>query len=258
METEDMSNKPRSVSQYTEYVACPYRYKLHRVLDLWQRPAAWLPHGIGFHDTVDVFEKSSRKLSLDELEELYRDRYIAEVNEMLVETPRLDHWFSSGPYRAEEDIPRRLEIGVDHVRRYYEWALTTKERPVPWGDDVASEVPFEIDLDGVTVRGYVDQVLQWKVRDLKTGRLPGDAFQLATYAVAMEEVLRVEIKSGDYWMARSGGPTVQYDLSKWTRQRVSSEFHWLDEQIKAEKFEPKPEPQKCRVCPVAQHCRFKV
>src|SRR5690606_40927541 len=64
------------------------------------------------------------------------------------------------------------------------------------------ELGFDVDLDGVRVRGYIDQVLKAdsddsvRVRDVKTGAQPGDALQLKVYAVALEDTYDVRAPTG--------------------------------------------------------------
>src|SRR5690606_39161160 len=66
----------------------------------------------------------------------------------------------------------------------------------------------DVELDGVRVRGYIDQVLKAdsddsvRGRDVKTGAQPGDALQLKVYAVALEDTYGVQAPTGDYWMGK--------------------------------------------------------
>jgi putative RecB family exonuclease len=63
-------------------------------------------------------------------------------------------------------------------------------------------------------------------------------------------------QTADYFMARTGKPTYPYNIGEWTRERVVDAFRELDENIRAERFEPKPEPSKCRFCSVQLACEF--
>src|SRR5690606_11056717 len=120
-----------------------------------------------------------------------------------------------------------------------------------WSSDVCSS-----DLDGVRMRGYIDLVLQDLVRDVKTGALPGDTFQLAVYSVALEEQFGHKVSRGDYWMGKSGKPTMPYDLPNVSRQEIVYCVHAADEGIRAGEFDPKPSPDNCRRCTVATSCPF--
>jgi putative RecB family exonuclease len=290
--------KYRSVSQYKEFKpeagGCPYRYYLGRVEKAWQRPAAWLPQGTAVHYAAEVWERSGRTMPLAEAQSEYRRKYAEEVTSMCEETPNFDYWFRSGPYAGEHDTNRRYEIGLGQVEGYLDYYTNQAPEEVIWitpDGTPAIELEFFIDLDGVKVKGFIDQItvvkdkvekprtpsgalakskkalaeyaaaveaspLRPRPRDIKTGNKPGDDFQLGVYDVAVEDMFGIKADVGDYWMARQGGPTVDYDLKPWTRERVTEEFHWVDEQIKAEKFDPAPTPDKCRFCSVANACPF--
>ena len=49
-------------------------------------------------------------------------------------------------------------------------------------------------------------------------------------------------------------PTAVYDLSHWTRDKVSERFHEVEVQIQAGNFEALPEPDKCSFCDVNLSC----
>ena len=248
-----------SVSQYNEYNRCAYAYYLHRRKREWQRPAAWLPQGTAFHQVAEEIEKGEIT-ELPAAKDRFGELYAAHVGNLTETTPNLDWWFRSGPYGAEEDLPRRFNIGMEQIEKY--WVYREKhpeERPL---EDMI-EFGFLITLDGIRVRGYIDQVYQTeaghlRVRDLKTGNKPGDSFQLGTYAVAVGIQLDTEQPQlGDYWMARAGKPTMLIDLSEWTVDRITNEFGDLKTGIEEEKFDPDPTPDKCMFCPVANACEFR-
>lgn len=280
-----------SVSQYKqmkpEMGGCPYQYWLQRRERVWQKPAAWLAHGTAFHTAAEEFERSERTLTLDQAQDAFRDSYTAGIAEACSETPNLSYWFSSGPYRGAADIERRFRLGLEQVAGYLEYVEANPGETIwitPAGEP-AIELAFDIELGGIRVVGYIDRMIHVQVPipkpkskakaavaayeqavsenpfipipdDLKTGANPGDAFQLAVYDAAVEQMFGVKSNYGRYWMAKRGGPTKLFDITKWTGDAVAAEFQWLDEEIRAERFDPKPEPDKCRRCPVASSCSF--
>lgn len=253
----------RSVSQINQYTKCPYSYYLDRIEKVWSRPAAWLAQGSAVHVAAEMFERSERKMTLEEMEEVFRESYVEEIAKYTEDTPNFEYWFASGPYGGEVDIERRHGIGLEQCGKYINWYDEHPEEVIWVADDGTPgiEIGFDIELDGVPVRGYIDAVIQVEdkviVRDNKTGNQPGDDFQLGTYKVALEEQFGVEgITEGDYWMGRSGKPTYAYDLTEWTREAVTSKFHELEANIQAGNFEPDPEPSKCRFCSVSTSCSF--
>lgn len=266
------SRQHRSVSQINQYNRCPMSYKLSRIDKVWQRPAAWLGQGSAVHEAAEYWEKSGRTASLEETQDVFRESYRKHIEEAAETTPNFEYWFASGPYRGEADIERRYGIGLEQVEKYIAW-YTNHPEEVIWialDGTPGIEVGFDIDLDGVLVRGFIDAVIRYDysednsaegpatvVRDNKTGNLPGDDFQLAVYAVALAEQFGIQRPlRGDYWMGKSGKSTYPYDLTEWTREKVSAEFAKLEANIKAENFEPDPEPSKCRFCSVSTSCSY--
>lgn len=264
-EGESQTRQHRSVSQLQSYERCPYAYYLARVQKVWQRPAAWLAQGSAVHEAVEAWEKSGRRMTLEDAQDVYRESYQTHINASCEKTPNFEFWFRSGPYDGEADTLRRFGLGLEQVERYIRWAEKHPDE-VPWKSEddetLGVELPFDIDLDGVPIRGFIDQVIpngcgdEVIVRDLKTGNQPGDDFQLGVYAVALSEQYGLFAPTGDYWMGKSGKPTYPYDLSEWTRERVSEKFRELEDNISAERFDPKPDPRTCAFCDVASSCEF--
>jgi putative RecB family exonuclease len=256
--------KYRSVSQVKQYLpamgGCPYQYYLQRRLRAWQRPAAWLPHGLGLHEAAEAWEKSGRTMALAEVEDVYRASYEAHTNRLAADTPNFDYWFDSGPYRGEDDIERRYRVGLEMVGKYVHYYTELAPQEVIWitpEGEPAIELEFDIDLDGVQVKGFIDQVIaEFGPRDIKSGANPGNTFQLKTYDVALDEMFEVRFGRGDYWMGKKGKPTKPYDLTGTSRQEIVDLFHEADEGIREERFDPEPESSKCFRCPVATACEF--
>jgi len=234
-------------------------------------------------------------MSLEDAQAVFRRQYAIDVTEYCQRAPNFEYWFASGPYRGEDDVNRRFDIGMDQVAKYVRYYTETAPDEVPWvtpEGKLAIELECTVDLDGVEVTGKIDGVMMVRpevprprtasgklstskkalaeyeaareaavprprIRDGKTGQLPGDDFQLGTYDVLVLAEYGLKADQGDYWMAKPGKPTEVYDLTEWTREAVTAEFHWLDEQIRAENWEPKPDPDKCSRCSVQTACVFR-
>lgn len=262
---DQVRTMPRSVSQLKTYRDCGYRYYLERVERVWQRPAAWFPQGTAVHRAAEVYELTRRSLSLEEAQAVFEVAYTTSVNEYLEETPRLDYWFTSGPYSGEDDIPRRFEIGRDQVAKYLAYygeggkAADVKVWTAPDGTP-GIELYVEVELGGVKIRGYIDAVMvkddEVVVVDNKTGLKPGDEFQLAVYAEALRVLYGLDIRTGYYWMGKTGKLTKTYDLTTWSSDDVAAEFAAMDAAVKAEIFEPTTDPKHCERCSVSTSCKF--
>ena len=260
--------KPRSWSQLEQYTACPYSYYLERIEKVWSRPAAWFPMGTAVHSVAEAYERSGRKMSRVVAKAVFKETYADETNEYLDETPNAVFWHSSGRYRGPEDIIRRYGVGLEHVDRYIDYCEAHPQERIAVRSDgePALELYFEIDLDGVTVRGYLDQAVQIdankiKARDIKTGANPGKPMQLSIYDIALEEMFPgMLIEPGDFLMtrAKTKAKPVAFTVEaseRFGRNEVSDRFNDMEESLKAENFEPKPGPD-CRQCGVNNSCPF--
>jgi putative RecB family exonuclease len=261
----------RSFSALKEWQDCGERYRLHRIEKAWERPAAWLPQGLAVHEAIEAYERSNRLMPDDEIVEIFLDSYIKHVNRLSEETPRWDYWFRSGPYKGEDDILRRMNIGKEQVVKYTAWTRTHHQEKVwitPDGTP-AIELPIDVMFGSVRVKGYIDQlVVDWAavdlgdpeitVRDIKTGNLPDEPKQLAIYARAVEMMYPgVKVNQADFWMGKSGKATFPYDLSEYTVDQIAEEFETMDEAVKRSDFTPNPTEKGCMFCPVASSCEFR-
>lgn len=276
----------RSVSQIKQYLACPYQYKLARRDRAWRRPAAWLPHGTAVHAAAEAWERSGRTMSLEDAQAVFRRVYMEETNRYLDETPNADVWSASGPYRGQQDISRRYGIGLDQVAKYIRYYQEHPDETV-WEtpDGPAIELKVSAEIGGVEMLGYIDQVvsappvipkpksrskralaeyqemvlgadLELRVRDIKTGAEPGDAWQLKVYAVLLKVLYDVSISRGDYWMAKAGKPAKVCDLDSIPLKDVEETIVKADRGIRAEEFPARP-GDVCARCPVATACAFR-
>lgn len=263
---DKVKGQTRSYSQIGAYERCPYAYYLDRVQQVWNEPASWLAHGSAVHEACEKWERTNRIATKEQARAWFREAYSRELQPSLDETPNLSFWSSSGPYKGPEDVVRRWKVGQEHVDRYIDFYTDVKtHNQVIWIDPngtPAIELDFDVDLDGVRVRGFIDAIIDHPkkgliIRDTKTGQTPGDTVQLKIYAQAVEELHGVEVSKGDFFMTKRGTPTRTSDLSTVSRQEVVDSFHAMDQAVKDEKFDPKPGPA-CERCTVKTSCAFSV
>jgi len=62
------------------------------------------------------------------------------------------------------------------------------------------------------------------VVDLKSGGPPKDGMQLAIYAHALNQVYGMDVRFGQYWMARDGATSASYPVSEWPMERLAYIF----------------------------------
>src|SRR5690606_22662101 len=208
---------------------------------------------------AEAWEKSGRTMTLEQPQQVFLECCAEHINPLAEQTPSFRVGVRPAGVRrtVEADLERRSHLGLAQGARCVDSAPARPDEPPIRGTNgegeqvLAVELPFQLDLDGVKVIGFIDQVVTRTgapiVRDLKTGKAPGDDMQLAVYKQAMGEQHGVDIEFGDYWMAVSGKPTFEYDLSEWPRDRLADEFGEMDQAVKAEKFDPNPSEQACKM-----------
>ncbi|MFJ9771804.1 RecB family exonuclease [Kitasatospora sp. NPDC101157] len=250
---------PRSVSQTEQYEKCGWRFWLQRIERVTPLPAAWSHHGTAFHSAAEAVERSNRKMGVEEAVQLFSDEYSVLVNRALDREPDTNRWLSASG-SGGDDIERRYVLGQEQTARYVEWAQ--EHQPAIWqaGEDKpALELYFKVELGGVKVRGYIDQLVteaddSVRVRDLKTGTTKSK-FQLETYAVAVRLAFGVEVYRGDWYLAKNGGLSRAVDLREVTAEQVGERYAAMDAGVRAGRFEPKP-GFACRFCDMQHACSF--
>lgn len=255
----------RSVSQLTSYASCAEAHRLQKIAKVPQRPAGWYALGRAAHQAIEDYENSERKLTTAEAVEVFNVSYDAEIARDLIKWPDWDSWMTGGRKGGQADVEDRRLIGAYQVEDYIRYA---EENAANWRI-VASEVEFTIDLGGVDCLGYIDQLAQRadgtiQVRDLKGGStVPGSAFQLAVYGLAVEEYMGVTpasacfVKLGRPATARGKAKLtveLEHDLSLWSRDQIERMFRDFDKAERQGIFLPNPSDRCETRCGVADYC----
>jgi CRISPR/Cas system-associated exonuclease Cas4 (RecB family) len=118
----------------------------------------------------------------------------------------------------------------------------------------------EIDLDGVTVRGFLDSVKWWPslgvpvIEDLKTGSPDEDADtrQLDIYALAAREQYGIDVQYARYWYTKLDRRGEWHRMDK-PRDQIVEEYRRLDQIIQQKLFLPNP-GKICGICEVKPWC----
>lgn len=257
---EVVKNQPRSVSQVTQYEQCGYKYYLARVMKVWQRPAAWSPMGTAVHAAAEAWEESGRKISRRDVHIKFNEVYDAEINRSAQTTPNWECWSASGPYRGQEDTERRWKVGHEHVDRLLD--VYEARDDVVWTTSdgkLALELPFNCRIGSIQVRGFIDRVDvlsdgSLDPIDYKTGAKAGEPFQLASYAFVLRQEYDAVVDDGAFFMSKTG-KFVRPGLAD--EDEVIGRFEAMDAGVKAERFDPNPSPDLCRMCDVNFACPFR-
>ncbi|WP_371665999.1 PD-(D/E)XK nuclease family protein [Streptomyces sp. NBC_01241] len=263
-----IENQPRSVSQTEQYLdKCAWQYKLKRIDRVAARPAAWSHQGTAFHSAAEALERSDRTMTEEEAVQLFSDQYSALVNKSMSQEPNLDWWMTANQKPAGQDIEDRYTLGQQQVRDYVKWSKENQPSFVVVKNDkgeekMGLELYFKVELGGVAVRGYIDQLPlepdgSTRVRDLKTGSTKSK-FQLETYKVATEKQWGLKVNKGDWYLGKTGklSPVKGVDLSKVTEEEVAAKYVEMDQGVKAGNYLANPSSWNCNFCDVSHACSF--
>jgi hypothetical protein len=252
------------VSQLQSFAKCGEAYRLERVAKAPQRTAAWFVQGTAVHSAIEAYERSYRTLSPDLVAEQFE--WYWDLDMARAETDQPDHtmWMVGGRKKRDTDISQRRALGrqqaIDYAvlnTPYDDW-LPTELVP----GEPAVEVPFTLDLGGVTVIGFIDSVLehrhtgQLRPRDAKTGtKQPTDPYQLATYKIAVEELTGQTVIDGEWWMCKDGKATDPFPLSRYTREKVAAWYVKMDRSERDGNYLANPGDH-CFTCTVKPYCEY--
>lgn len=258
--------KHRSVSQINTYLGCSEAYRLKYVdkPNIPPMPAAWLAQGTAYHETIHLWEDSGRSPQLD-LTELFLRLYDQQIMEMKEQQPDLKLWLKAPSKKTEQDILERRERGLKQVQAYVDYA---EENPFAFVEldewTYGLEVPFQLDLGDVTIKGGIDQIRLISenpfngvhVVDLKTGNRESASIQLGTYKVAVEKIFGWPVTKASFFYAKDSKLVGldKADLDRYTEGYLTELYAALDRGIKNRVFIPNPGGG-CLLCPVKKHCR---
>ncbi len=196
----------------------------------------------------------------EEVVEVFHDEYTTLTNKALDKEPDTDRWLAAGRYTGGEDIERRYVLGMEQTRAYVEWSQANG--PDIWktpDGETALELYFLVELGGVQVRGYIDQLVTVKntvrPRDLKTGSTKSK-FQLQTYGIAVRELYGVEVNDADWYLAKDGRLSRPVKLDQVSADELGERYADMDAGVKRGDFPANP-GYDCNFCDVSHACFFR-
>lgn len=257
--------KHRSVSQIENYSKCAYAFYLQRVLKVPQKAAGWFIQGKAVHTAIEAYEMSQRRMSVDDALKVFHGAWAHEQVEAEEKQPDHKLWLVGGQKTRDQDLYQRRVRGEQQVADYIDGNPPDDEwlpaEFVP--GEPAIEVPFELDLGGVKVVGFIDSILEHqetgalRIRDVKTGtQKPTQPFQMATYKIAVEELTGFIPDSGVYWMCKDK-QDAEFDRRQFvsfSRDLVSAWYIEMDKSVKQGAFPGNP--GNCFTCTVRQYCHY--
>ncbi|MFD0374699.1 RecB family exonuclease [Streptomyces sp. NPDC127112] len=252
----------RSVSQLTQWLQCGEAYRLQRIEKVPQLRAGWFAQGTATHNAVEAWELSGRKMSLEDTLEVARQSWTDETAKMYEADPNLENWLKGGRKSTEDDLKLRFQKVHEHVTGYIAWCLANAEHEwlyvFPDGKP-ATEVPFELEINGVPIKGAIDLIVQTpkglKVRDIKTGtKIPPSPIQLAVYRWAVKGLTGELPYEADYFMTKDGRPSKPINVSHYTWEMVESWYRHFETGLENDVY--LANPGECFPCTVKHACSY--
>ncbi len=174
---------------------------------------------------------------------------------------------NGGPHKKDYDW--WLHYGPIYVQRWMDWkkAMGWTLAVLPDGRP-GVELPFDITLGGIQVRGIIDRVYidedGWvTVFDLKSGEIPSGSLQLLTYVAGLKEIYGINAQFACFWSPRKtdeaedgtriGGLSPIVSVSKWNLARLDSMYAQAVRGIEAGVFLPTV-TNMCVGCGVRDYC----
>ncbi|MDD4859965.1 MAG: PD-(D/E)XK nuclease family protein [Dehalococcoidales bacterium] len=184
--------RPLSYSQISLYQSCPLSYKLQYIDGLKAKERGYFSFGSTMHLCAEYFfrVKVPPPPTLDELMQFYEK-----------------NWLSEG-YESPEEELRYKAYGKDILTKFQE--IHNQDFNIP----IATERSFNIDIDGVKLRGFIDRVdklptgglaiVDYKTnRDLFTAEHLENDLQLTLYQIAAEKIWQLPVEKLTLYHLRS-------------------------------------------------------
>lgn len=261
---EEKRKYTRSVSQMKSASKCGEAFAISRGFRgprPPKRPWAQTVGGIALHETLVQWERSERSIDPIATFKVEWDKALEESKE---DQPNLDLWMKPpGTKYAKKAIDSVYKRFIENDVPNYITRCEEAEWEVYRLDDgeLALELEYEIDLDGVPVRGAIDRLQWWPalemiaIEDTKSGspKDEDDPRQLGIYRLAAKECYGIDLTHGRYWYTKVDRGSTWVDLSRFTRKMLETDYNKLDTIIDQDLLLPNPGEQ-CRVCDVKPYC----
>jgi len=235
--------KPLSYTQISLYQSCPLCYKLQYIDGLKPKDKGYFSFGTTMHECAEYFFKIKVPPPplLDELLQFYEQ-----------------DWHSEGYESAEEEANYKA-YGREILAKF--WEIQSSDFRMP----IAVEWMFNIDIEGVKLRGFIDRVDKLdsgglSIVDYKTDKelfTKGDLeknLQLTLYQLAVEQSWYLPVERLTLYHFRSNTPCSCQPRGEAQLEEARSLVLAVAEGIEEERF-PAIESGRCP-CDFAEHCPY--
>lgn len=253
MSLETLTGSPfLSFSSIESWLTCGERYRLEKIVGVERQDAWYLLGGSAVHSATEMLDKGEQT----DPQIAWEIAWASQVATVKDPSTVRAGGRATKEYPNKEDSRWWAVHGPDFVRAWINW----RDARVNEGWTILEvEHPFEVELGGVPVRGFIDRIMadqhgQVHCVDLKTGsHAPSSALQLGIYSIGYEATTGVKPTIGFYFMNRKGEPTAAESLIKYTPELVGLWFEKARAAIEAEVFIPHASGL-CKSCVVQDKC----
>ena len=162
----------------------------------------------------------------------------------------------------KEDQTFWQTAGPRWVEGYIAWRQANPDWKIWKAPDGNSGIELALTpvVAGVPVKMIIDRVFevngQLVICDLKTSQqTPSSSLQLGFYKLGLEQTFGIEVKWGNYYMARGNATSEMVDLSEYTYDKMEYLIKQFDTARKAGVF--LPNTNNCQyMCGLTEYCQF--
>jgi putative RecB family exonuclease len=166
----------------------------------------------------------------------------------------------ANPNKEDQDFWQTA--GPRWVEGYIEWRKANPNWKIWVAPDGNPGIELALSpvVAGVPVKMIIDRVFevdgQLVICDLKTSQqTPSSSLQLGFYKMGIEQTFGIEVKWGNYYMARGNSTSEMVDLSSYTFDKMEYLIQKFDVARKAGVF--LPNTNNCQyMCGLTEYCQF--
>jgi len=249
-----------SFSQLAAFQKCPLQYKYAYLLKIPVHGKAVFSFGQTMHSALyefvkkeneifsqsDLFgAKEKKALSLEDLEEIYKEKWI-------------DEW-----YEDEAQKKEYYKLGERIIKDFYQVFQKNPPSILKIDGELALEKPFKLKLKDYLILGRIDRIDKAdkgvKIVDYKTGSYKEKLFdedkqQLLIYQIAAEEVFKVQPSQLSYYYLNEGKETTFLGSEKEKQEQKEKMLKQIEEMKKSD-FSATPGFH-CKFCDFKDICDF--
>ena len=249
-----------SYSSISSYQQCGEKYRLTKIKGFAELPAWWSAGGSAVHAATEWWDIGAHQ-ELDTAG-LFNQAFIEQIQrEEKFSLTKRSEWRSS----RGQDYDWWVDNGPGLVQTYIDWRQETQWSVFIFdheGEDmVGVELPVNVDLGGMPVKGYIDRLFvtpagEMVILDIKTGaRKPDSPLQLGFYKAAIEVQYGLNADLGAYFMnkKKKGEQLIVEGLAQYTPQFVARFVSGFKKAREENLYLPHV-TSFCKACGVARHC----